>query len=108
MKERLATEIINSGILQQCVHYNDLKITAEAIAGYLIGHAGVTIPPVKVGDVVYQHDGVKIYKSKVVGFYYDKDYKRIVYDCDTDFAFDKTAIGSSVFLSREKALEDMK
>jgi|GEM_PF-5703863 hypothetical protein len=49
--------------------------------------------PLTVGDTVYQTDGVRVYKSQV---------KRIIYDTD-NVAFDDTAIGVSVFLSRIEA-----
>ena len=48
-------------------------------------------PPCKEGDKVYQTDGVRIYESKII---------RIIYD--TGFiAFDKRALGASIFLSEE-------
>lgn len=52
----------------------------------------LTIPPCKVGDVVYQAVD-RIYKSTV---------KAVIYDTD-NFAFDERAIGESVFLSEEEA-----
>lgn len=73
---------------------------------------GIIVPPCKVGDKVYQYDnGGRIYESEVVWFYYDKDYKRVVYDCNSELAFSEEAIGKSVYLSREeaaKALEGMR
>lgn len=45
----------------------------------------------KPGDVVYQTDGIRIYKITV---------KKIIYDTET-IAFDETAIGKSIFLSKE-------
>lgn len=52
---------------------------------------------VKIGDTVYQTDtdGARIYKSTV---------KRIIFDTG-DFAFDETAIGTSVFLSEEALIK---
>lgn len=49
--------------------------------------------PCKVGDTVYQTDGIRAYSSIV---------KNIVFDT-VGLAFDKTAIGKSVFLTREAA-----
>lgn len=78
-------------------------IRAESIADYLLNN-GVIVPPCKVGDKVYQYDnGGRIYESEVVWFYYDKDYKRVVYDCNSELAFSEEAIGKSVYLSREEA-----
>lgn len=63
-----------------------------AIVDYLFAH-GVEIPPCKVGDTVYQTDGVRVYESVV---------KKVIYDTD-GIAFDETAIGTSVFLQRGQA-----
>lgn len=49
--------------------------------------------PCKVGDTVYQTDGIRVYSSIV---------KNIVFDT-VGVSFDKTAIGKSVFLTREAA-----
>lgn len=52
-------------------------------------------------DIVFQTDGVRIYKSKV---------KNVIFDTD-GIAFDERAIGKSVFLyeeQAEKALEGLK
>ncbi len=66
----------------------------EKLADYLLEN-NVIISPCKVGDTVYQTDtnGVRVYESKI---------KTMVYDCGT-YAFDETAIGKSIFLSREEA-----
>ena len=62
------------------------------IADCFLSH-GVTLPPCKVGDTVYQTDGERVYQSVV---------KKVIYDTD-GIAFDETAIGTSVFLRREQA-----
>lgn len=49
--------------------------------------------PCKVGDTVYQTDGVRIYESKV---------ELLIYDCGR-WAFNEKSIGTSVFLTREEA-----
>lgn len=67
--------------------------TPEKIAERLIEDGDVIVPPCKVGDKVYQTDGCRIYESTV---------REIIYDTD-GIAFDKTAIGTSVFLAREEA-----
>lgn len=46
---------------------------------------------IKVGDTVYETDGIKIYERKI---------KNIVYDTG-GIAFDERAIGKSVFLNRK-------
>lgn len=54
--------------------------------------------PCKVGDTVYQTDGLRIYESKI---------RKVIYD--TDFiSFDERAIGKSVFITREKAEKALK
>lgn len=54
--------------------------------------------PCKVGDVVYQTDGVRIYKSQI---------KRILFDADS-ITFDDRAIGTSIFLTPEDAEAERK
>lgn len=65
---------------------------AEVIADHLLKN-GIIVPPVKVGDVVYQTDGVRIYEGQI---------KEIIYDTGL-IAFDERAIGNTVFLTREGA-----
>lgn len=67
-----------------------------AIVDYLFAH-GVEIPPCRVGDTVYQTDGERVYESVV---------KNVIYDTD-GIAFDETAIGKGVFLTREEAKIEM-
>ena len=47
----------------------------------------------KVGDTVYQTDGVRVYTSTI---------NRIIYDTE-NIGFDDSAIGKAVFLTREEA-----
>ena len=49
--------------------------------------------PCKVGDKVFQQNGVDIFESQV---------QKIIYDCG-HFAFDEEAIGERVFITRESA-----
>ena len=49
--------------------------------------------PCKVGDTVYQTDGIRVYESVV---------KNIIFDTSGE-AFDKSAIGKDIFLTREAA-----
>lgn len=46
-----------------------------------------------IGDKIYQHDSERIYESTI---------KNIVYET-TSITFDKSAIGKTVFLTREEA-----
>ena len=65
---------------------------AEVIADHLLKN-GIIVPPCKVGDVVYQTDGVRIYEGQI---------KEIIYDTGL-IVFDERAIGNTVFLTREEA-----
>lgn len=53
---------------------------------------------IKEGDKVYQTDGVRVYESTV---------KNVVYETES-IAFDKRAIGKSVFFSRAEAEQALK
>lgn len=68
-------------------------LNCTKLADYLLEH-GVIVPPCKV----YQIDAERIYESKV---------KEIIYDTDS-IAFDKRAIGKTVFLTREEAERALK
>lgn len=61
-------------------------------AEYLLNN-GVMVLPCNVGDTVYQHDTVKIYPSTI---------RKLIFDTE-NIAFDETAIGESIFLTREEA-----
>jgi hypothetical protein len=67
-------------------------IIPEWLADYLLAN-GVIVPPCKVGDTVYQIDGVRVYESTI---------KNVIYDTN-GVAFDEDAIGKTVFLTREEA-----
>lgn len=54
--------------------------------------------PCKVGDIVYQTDGIRIYENKI---------ERIIFDTD-NIGFDETSIGKSIFLTREEAEQALK
>lgn len=84
-RERLI-ELIQSAVNGCARHW------AEVIADYLLAN-DVIVPPCKVGDTVYQTDGVGLYESTI---------KNIVYETK-NIAFDERAIGKTVFLSREEA-----
>lgn len=54
--------------------------------------------PCKVGDRVYQTDGIRIYENKI---------ERIIFDTN-NIGFDETSIGKSIFLTREEAEQALK
>ncbi len=70
---------------------------AEVIADHLLAN-GVLVPPCKIGDTVYQTDGCRVYESVV---------ENVIYDTD-GIAFDETAIGHSIFLTRKEAEAKLK
>ena len=60
-------------LLQDWGNKENDGVRAVSIADYLLEH-GVTIPPVKVGDTVYQCDNQgRIYESNVKTIIYDTD-----------------------------------
>lgn len=85
-RERII-EIIQKSV-DGCAEY-----WAGEIADGLLDN-GVTVLPCKVGDKVYQRDNV--------GRIYEHEIKKIVYDTGL-IAFDESAIGKTVFLTREEA-----
>ncbi len=72
----------------------DVTASAE-IADYLLDN-GVIVPPVKVGQTVYQIDDTRVYELKVNGVC------DIIYDTDA-IAFSQDIIGKRLFLTREAA-----
>lgn len=66
-------------------------------ADFLLAN-GVTLPPVTVGQKVYQSDGVKVYESTV---------RKVIYETE-NVAFDEDAIGNSIFLSAAEAKGEKK
>lgn len=77
---------------------------SEFLADYLLAN-GVIVSPCKVGDKIYQTDGVTIYDS-TIGEITFTTHKTI---CVTEnIAFDETAIGTSIFLTKEQAEQALK
>lgn len=54
--------------------------------------------PCKVGDKVYERDAERVYESTVKNLFFETE----------SIAFDETAIGITVFLTRAEAEEDLK
>ena len=84
MRERLV-ELIKARI-------DNKTWCVSELADYLIAN-GVIVPPCKVGDVIYETDGIRIYESII---------RKVIYETK-GIAFDESAIGKSVFLSRDDA-----
>jgi len=97
-------------ILQDTLHEWECDVsikTLTEITEHLIEN-GVICLPCKVGDKIYQTDGIRTYESTIREI--EISSTNIVY-CTESIAFDERAIGDSIFLTREeaeKALEGMK
>ena len=79
--------------------------TVEHLADYLLEH-GVIVLPCKVGDTIYQIDGVRIYASTIYEITYTEN--KVIF-VTGNVVFDVRAINNSIFLTREeaeKALEE--
>lgn len=93
-RERLAELLAECITIRECSFADDKRPTCEELADYLL-NKGVICPPCKVGDVVYHTDGCRIYECTV---------RTVIYETDiVGLAFDRTAIGKTVFLTREEA-----
>lgn len=71
----------------------------DYLADYLLEH-GVTAVPCKVGDTIYQTDGVRIYTSTIYEITYTEN--KVIFVTE-NVAFDVRAINNSIFLTREEA-----
>lgn len=97
-------------ILQDTLHEWECDVsikTLTEITEHLIEN-GVICLPCKVGDKIYQTDGIRTYESTIREI--EISSTNTVY-CTENVAFDDRAIGNSIFLTREeaeKALEGMK
>ena len=76
----------------------------ENLADYLIAN-GVIVPLCKVGDTVYQTDGVRIYELEILDVLLHKN--KPYYETES-IDFDNDAIGKSIFLTREEAEAKLK
>ena len=74
------------------------------IADYLIEH-GVIVLPCKVGDTIYQIDGVRIYASTIYEITYTEN--KVIF-VTGNVVFDERAINNSIFLTREEAEKALK
>lgn len=65
---------------------------------------GVIVPPCKVGDTVYQTDGARIYESCITHI---EIYSFVTVFYTDGVAFDETAIGNSIYLTKEEAEKEL-
>lgn len=100
MRERLIDLIVSADISL----YGSDKPYAEVYADYLLENGGIVLP-VKVGDTVYQTDGIRIYESEIKEIIICN---HIIFYETSGIAFDKSAIGTSIFLTQEEAEQALK
>jgi 5,10-methenyltetrahydromethanopterin hydrogenase len=79
------------------------KDTAEQIADRMMDH-GVTVQACKIGDQIYQVDGVQTYESTVQEITITAEHTIFVTE---NVAFDERAIGKSIFLTFSEAKEHL-
>lgn len=97
-------------VCKDCLHFNACVHNAVIDDDYSVAcgafkdKSSCIELPCKVGDTVYQTDGVRIYSLDIAGII------GVIYDTES-IAFDSSVIGKSIYLTREeaeKALEGMK
>lgn len=98
LKEILPTRGMASGI--PIIQKWDYKATADKLIAN-----GAILPPCKVGDTVYQVDGVRIYPSKIREIAHTASNMIFVSE---NIVFDERAIDNSIFLTREEAERELK
>lgn len=76
---------------------NDVEM--RKMVDYLISH-GVTVQECKLGDKIYQTDGVRMYESTIGEITLTAKHTIFVTE---NIAFDERAIGESIFLSYSEA-----
>ena len=80
--------------------------TISEIAEHLIEN-GVIASLCKVGDKIYQTDGIRIYESTINEITFTT--QKMICVCVTEnIAFDETAIGKSIFFDKKEAQAKLK
>ena len=97
MRERLIEIIEQSGMLEG-------KIRSGIVADELIAN-GVVLPPCKLGDKIYQTDGIRIYESTISEITFTA--QKMIFVTE-NIAFDETAIGKSIFLDKKEVQAKLK
>lgn len=82
-----------------CEYEHEKDCRLIMMADYLLAN-GVIVPMCKIGDTVYQTDGVRIYELEIldVSLRRNKPY----YETES-IDFDGDAIGKTIFLTKEEA-----
>ena len=79
-------------------------LNCSKLADYLLEH-GIIVLPCKVGDTIYQIDGVRIYASTIYEITYTEN--KVIFVTE-NVVFDERAINNSIFLTREEAEKALK
>lgn len=78
--------------------------TISGIAEHLIEN-GVIASPCKLGDKIYQTDGIRIYESTISEITFTA--QKMIFVTE-NIAFDETAIGKSIFLDKKEVQAKLK
>lgn len=89
---------------ENCKYANLERCYEERTADLLLEH-GIIVPPCKVGDTIYQTDGVRIYTSTIREITYTEN--KVIFVTE-NVDFDERAINNSIFLVCEKAERALK
>lgn len=89
---------------ENCKYANLERCYEERTADHLLEH-GVIVLPCKVGDTIYQTDGVRIYTSTIYEITYTEN--KVIFMTE-NVVFDERAINNSIFLNREEAEQALK
>lgn len=83
-------------------NYQDIRDVLVRLAAYEDAEeqGRLKVLPCTVGDTVYEHDGVRIYESVITSIILTGS--QILFHTE-GIGFDETAIGRSIFLTREEA-----
>ena len=87
------------------MHEMPKEMTIGECADYFLANGGIALH-CKVGDVVYQTDGVNIYENEVCEISLSK--RAVIYYTENAVAFDETALGKSIFLTKQEAERALK
>ena len=101
VREKLVDIVCDATQINGCIHSCNHPPCAmvSGIVDALIAH-GVTVQECKLGDKIYQTDGVRIYESIIDEITFTAKHTIFVTE---NIAFDERAIGNSIFLSYAEA-----
>ena len=104
MRDSLIELLCSAPLESRTFEQQYYKSTITKIADYLL-ERGVIRIPCKVGDIVYETDGIRIYELTILNISLHKN--KPYYETD-GVDFDDDAIGKSIFLTRREAETKLK